>query len=289
MDTELNKDNLCIIIRSVDERTARSCDKLLEIGFGIKPIIVEKIYPFSDALKEAYKVAFEQNRYWTLMLDGDVLPSAKQIKKVFDWVIRKDNYKLFQVTAKVVDKFFGGPRSAGFRIYKTSYLENAINLIPTEDISLRPETYTIKEIQKLHGCFSLESDVVIGLHDFEQFYADIFRTGIAHYHKHNQHLKIFLKCWQKKAKDDYDFQVFLKGVQYAQNVKSSDAFNKDVINKILIESGITLNEKKKDLTIDEAWVDFKIKHLKETKCFKRFNRIQKLKKIKNFLKFRKNA
>ncbi|BCX13535.1 MAG: hypothetical protein KatS3mg085_067 [Candidatus Dojkabacteria bacterium] len=249
--------------------------------FQISPKVVKNVAPFSKALKESYELAIDSKKNWTVMIDADLLPSPQLVVKFINKIINRYTDSFFEGRAYVIDKFFGGPRSAGFRIYKTNLLKKAIKEIPSESVSLRPETYTIKAMLK-QGYQSSEKKDVVGLHDFEQFYEDIFRKGIAHFHKHHRYIRIFEKCWKQESQSDEDFKILLLAISFAQNVRAEDAFNKNLINDFLDKNGIKLTEKDSSFFITEEELNNKIKSFKTKKCYKKFKRIQKVNKIKQF-------
>ena len=49
----------------------------------------------------------------------------------------------------------------------------------------------------------------IGLHDFEQSHADIFRKVVVHTHKHVRFMAMAARAWQRQAAADPDFRVAL--------------------------------------------------------------------------------
>jgi hypothetical protein len=61
------------------------------------------------------------------------------------------------------------------------------------------------------GCPWLQCDAVVGVHDFEQYYADIFRKCFVHAHKHQSVIGRAEAYWREHLDRDYDFQVALWG------------------------------------------------------------------------------
>jgi hypothetical protein len=57
---------------------------------------------------------------------------------------------------------------------------------------------------------------VYGLHDYEQFYKDIYRKGFLHAKKHWRYLSHFEKFWFDNKQIDFDFSVALFGFEQAQ-------------------------------------------------------------------------
>jgi hypothetical protein len=51
----------------------------------------------------------------------------------------------------------------------------------------------------------------VGIHDFEQYFLDIFRKCFIHAHKHLDLTELFLSFWREKAVNDMDYEVALHG------------------------------------------------------------------------------
>ncbi|MCG2590801.1 hypothetical protein [Rhodohalobacter sulfatireducens] len=54
-------------------------------------------------------------------------------------------------------------------------------------------------------------EYVAGLHDFEQFYRDIYRKAYFHATKHSDHVAELMKEWKRRSIDDTDYLVVIKG------------------------------------------------------------------------------
>jgi len=52
---------------------------------------------------------------------------------------------------------------------------------------------------------------LVGIHDFEQYYLDIFRKCFIHAHKHADMAELFLSFWREKAGSDPDYAIALHG------------------------------------------------------------------------------
>jgi hypothetical protein len=86
--------------------------------------------------------------------------------------------------------------------------------------------------------------MVIGLHDYEQFFCDIYRKAFFHTHKHGSDLIYWETMWRNFRNCEDDFKVALKG---AKDGKAYDAsvfsdirqFYSTKIEKILNELYLT--------------------------------------------------
>ena len=109
----------------------------------------------------------------------------------------------------VMDKFFGGPRSAGNHLYRTSLLDKVIRKIPVEGITIRPETYALNSMQD-DGFQWNKIHYVVGIHDDEQYNYDIYRKCFVHGVKHLDLEYMLMDIWKSYSKYDHDFKVALK-------------------------------------------------------------------------------
>ena len=62
------------------------------------------------------------------------------------------------------------------------------------------------------GFHSMEIDTVFGVHDYEQFYRDIYRKAFVHANKHQIWLPRLVSRWKKFANNDDDYQIALRGL-----------------------------------------------------------------------------
>lgn len=204
-------ENCTVIIRSVGERTEQICFKLLEDLFPADHIQVISDTPFAATLRKSLQYGIIQKRDWTLCIDADVLVELGALRALFDRSVTFDD-TYFEFHGFVGDKFFEDNRPAGNHLYRTKHLEQVIGFIPDEGISLRPETYMLKAMNEKGIKHQYFHDLIIGLHDFEQYYRDIFNKGFLHAQKHIRHLSKLLPRWKELAKTDDDFKVLLWGV-----------------------------------------------------------------------------
>lgn len=222
LDTALKKD-LTVIIRSVGERSENACGHLLRKQIPSENIHTIHLKPFSAALKKSFEIGIAQKRSWTMVIDADVLILPNFIKKLYKRAV-KAPVSVFAVQSEMFDKFFGGTRVGGVKLYRTTYLPRAIELVPGQDV--RPEAFVIKNMHK-SGFYVEITDIVCGLHDFEQYYSDIFRKGYVHGVKHAEFASILLPFWERQASTDKDFDVLLAGNRAASKHKGALQLAKD--------------------------------------------------------------
>ena len=195
--------DVTIIVRECGERTAEACVALLQRLFPGNEIHRVGARPFSATLRLSLEKGLAEGREWTLCIDADVLALAGLLDLLQE--AQAAPADVFELQGLVFDKLMAAPRAAGNHLYRTHHLERAVALIPAGK-SLRPETQMIEVMAGL-GFPWRQSRALVGLHDFEQSYADIYAKAYLHGHKHHYLLPLFRPLWQLLAQDDADFRV----------------------------------------------------------------------------------
>ncbi|MBN1841343.1 MAG: hypothetical protein JW883_03550 [Deltaproteobacteria bacterium] len=249
---------ITIVIRSCGERTEKACFRSLAQQVPEQNIVVIREYPFAKALAETFKIGLERGRPWTLCVDADVLLRKGAVREFLRAAAQSDE-KTFEIQYNVLDKFFGGPKPAGNHLYRTRLLRQALDFIPEDTVTMRPETSVIKAMGEL-GFPWVQEATAIGLHDYEQYYRDIYRKALVHACKHRKHVSHLRAFWRNQPREDRDFQVALWGLQaglvHHQRVTlDARMFREDV--DILLnlkgwqEKGELLGDRKLDLEVGE--------------------------------------
>lgn len=236
--------DLTVIIREANERTLPLCRELLESEFGKDKVVVVSEVPFTKALKKTYEIGIERGCPWTLVIDADVLIREGAIEYLLR-VAESVDSNVFEIQGKVLDKLIGGARDAGNHLYRTAHLREAITKIPHKNNSARPEYDTIRRMRS-EGFPYLVLDVIVGLHDYEQCFCDVYRKAFFHTHKHAQEMPYWESMWRKLSHCDDDYKVALKGAidgkEYSGRVLSDvRLFHSVEFAKIL--NGLGLEEK----------------------------------------------
>lgn len=199
-----------VVIRSVGERTEEVCRALvLEQGVPPEAVFVVRERPFSKTLRVGSEIGLEQGKKWTLFVDADLLLRRGSIQRMLNQAESEPN-RVCEVQGYCLDKFFGGVRIGGIRVYRTSLLNDFIDSIPEEGVDIRPEARALQTMAS-KGFPGVTVPQLIGLHGFEQSYKDIFRTCLVHAHKHLHLANFFVPFWRTHAEDDEDYRIALAG------------------------------------------------------------------------------
>jgi hypothetical protein len=210
MNVKNMNNDVTVVIRSVGERTEELCKKyIIDSGIPEDCIFIVSERPFSNAMKKSFELGIFQGKKWTFCCDADVLLKAHSLSQLIK-VANNQSKNIFEIQGYVLDKFFGGMRTAGNHLYRTSLLKKGIELIPEEGIDIRPEYNMLKAMDKAGHPWIL-TPIVMGLHDFEQYNKDIYRKSIVHSRKHMQYTDLLVPYWNRERTEDEDFLVALKG------------------------------------------------------------------------------
>lgn len=197
-----------IIIRTAGERTEDLCKKLIEEQGVKEQIFFTRETPFSAALRKSYEIGISEGRPWTFCLDADVLLRESSIQKLLRFAEAQPS-NIFEVQGLVHDKFFTISRQAGNHLYRTSMLEEAIHLVPEEGRDIRPESYVLRTMQ-VKGFPYKTFPFIIGLHDFEQYYFDVYRKAFVQATKHLNYTENMVPLWKENLERDKDYEVALR-------------------------------------------------------------------------------
>ncbi len=263
----MNNKDLTIIVRSVGERTEEVCGELLKEIFPDCKIWVINEKPFTKAIKVTFELGINEAKKWTLVIDADVLVSKNGILSLINFANTQDE-KVFEVQGKIIDKLFGGPRPAGNHLYRTALLKTALKYIPEPNVSLRPETYVMRSMNDVSFTW-IQREEIVGLHDFEQSYFDMYRKAYTHAKKHRTSLDILLKYWIREANADGDFKAVLLGANAGLTEDKEftiDAnFFSNNLKDILKQEGLNEKEKLNSKAINSEVVENIISSFKSPK------------------------
>lgn len=230
-----------IVIRSAGERTTSVCKNLVCNEVSAKQAHLIKLTPFEEALRESYRIGIDSGKKWLITIDADVLPRNGFMEKIAS-LSSGISDDIFSFKPMVYDKFFLKHRMAGFRVYRCSMLKEALSLVPKNREQIRPEEYTVNRMEA-NGFQTKVFEYVVGLHDFEQYYKDLYRKAFFHATKHPQQVAENLGKWKVLSNSDSDYRVMIKGA--VDGLLSNDSpsadirFFKSYIEKALGELEIT--------------------------------------------------
>lgn len=241
------------IVRSAGERTTDLCVHLIEREYTTSPVTVLREAPFSKAVEETLRQGHACGKRWTVCLDADVLLFGNGMKRLLR-LIQKDKYKAFCYQALIYDKLIPIRRPAGIHVYDNGRALMGIEHIPANGNAIRPESFMTSQMAEA-GHKTLQTPFLIGLHDFEQYYKDLFRKSILHSNKHIGVLDTCEAYWRKQKHSDADYAVALDGCLAGklieENLKVDKNFWKDKTDEYLERFGL---EEKSELEISDEGI-----------------------------------
>lgn len=218
--------NTIFVIRSAGERTTDLCRFLItQQNISNEDIILINEVPFSKALRKSFEIGIKSQKAWLFCIDADVLLRKNAINILLE-LASKEREDVCEIQGYVFDKFFAGPRPGGIHLYRTSLLNELMNCIPAEGENIRPEYHTLLEMKKRGFPYKV-IPYIVGLHDYEQYYADIYRKCFMHGVKHIYYAEYFSSQWKAGSVNEPDFEIALKafadGIKFKENTYTSKA------------------------------------------------------------------
>ncbi len=197
-----------VIIRSAGERTKDACLHIVRQQLPEENIFVIEEKPFEAAIRKCYEIGIESGKKWMITIDADILPHKCMIKNLFDQSqIMSDNIIMFN--GVLYDHLLLKYRKGGIKVYRVKHLRKAIHNIPPDGTQIRPEAFVLKKMTE-NGLKKKYTNIVTGIHDFEQYYADIYRKCFVHTQKNTDFISL-LKKWKHLSINHPDYQVALAG------------------------------------------------------------------------------
>jgi len=204
------RDSTIVVIRSSNERTSDFCEQICAKQIEKENLITVREVPFERALRKCYEIGIASSRKWMVTVDADVL----LVEGAVDILVRNaermpENF--VQLEGRVFDKITGRYRQAGHRIYRTALLPLAMEYIPPDGTEIRPEFSVLQRMSDA-GYPSRRIADVVGLHDFEQSYFDLYRKSYVHAIKHSHWIVDIVERCSELLCEDSDYLVIQKGL-----------------------------------------------------------------------------
>lgn len=240
----ISKKSIIVTIRSSDERTEQACiQSILDEGVTRDQIHVVKEAPFKKALENCFKVASESGKKWLLTLDADMILLPGTLEKFYQEAVKMPQH-FIQIQAKILDKFYGKIRKGGPRFYRVQHVCKALTLSHSIRDHIRPESNILNKMGEI-GYPSRYISPVIALHDFEQYYADVYRKACVHAVKHMSIIPIILEEAVAYKDYDNDYRVILKGIYDSLSIGMDAKIDKRIYIKQAKEALSELELKEK--------------------------------------------
>lgn len=204
-------DNCTVIVRSAGERTTDWCADKARSIFEPNSVIVIDERPMHKAIARTFEIGIEQNKEWTIEIDADLLLRPEGIVQLLERAksLPANSYFHYGI---VFDKLSNGFRSAGHKILRTAHLRAALEFLPQANKEIRPDTFIRKSMAK-KGYHYYRGLALVGVHDFEQSYFDLYRKGYLHGVKNHSKVSGFIERWPNQWQSDLDYLVIKGGIE----------------------------------------------------------------------------
>ncbi len=219
------KEDLSVVIRSIGERTESLCYRSI-CTQSSKPANIEYVIgekPFSQALEKSLLKALDMGSKWSLIVDADLVLLNDSLSVMLKHAERAGDM-VFRVNPKIYDKFLGFPTFGGPHLYRTKYVEEALKHIQSDEVTTRPETDMCRAVAR-KGLRLVNVNNVVALHDYEQFYKDIYRKYVFRSVKMLSIVRYLINRFYFMSFVDADFKVALSGLLYGINKYNGKMYN----------------------------------------------------------------
>jgi hypothetical protein len=246
-------EEVSIVVRHVNERSLDACVKQLKFAFPDSPIRLVSAVPFDSCLKLAFEASLEMRRPWSLHVDADMLCLARPLYSLVEYA-KRQRENTFSFGCMVYDRIFLESRYCGLSLYRTKFLEYAKNMIAPAGQTGRPETF-VKRLMARAGFPVICTDILVGLHDYEQYYRHIFRKVLLQKSKFSKYNEV-IKKWS--GLKDADYLTAAIAVNY--QVPFHIALNDHLTEEWRVENHVQIPAEKDPLDVS-LWNQDKIEQI----------------------------
>ncbi|PZX14348.1 hypothetical protein LX81_02931 [Palleronia aestuarii] len=202
---------VAVVIRAAGERTEAAARELALAEVPEDMVAVLHETPFALAVQKAFEQGVALGAEWTLCLDADVLLRPGAVADLLAEARRHDP-ALFGISGRVADPLLGQIRFAGQHLYRTALLPRALETAEFDPAKRRPESHVKRQMRQAgHGW--MQTDVMTGLHDAEQSFADIFRKVVVHSRKHERFVPYLREYWTRAGTEAPDLRLALEALE----------------------------------------------------------------------------
>ncbi len=203
------------VIRTVGERTEEVCIELVQLQKNLNEkatVIREPTH--ASAVDKTFMLGLQSEADWFVLIDADMLllPGCMQEIKNEIQSLSKNTFVIFPA---VYDKLYS-MRRWGVTVYRVSVIEEVYKAFQKvrRHHHLKIEGKAIKEVasRQKEMYFSRK---VVALHDFHQYYKDLYRKTYLNAIRNPGYNKRAKKYWKKMSAQDADYLVMLKGLEDA--------------------------------------------------------------------------
>ena len=169
--------SIALIQRHAGERTQEIGLRLASEQLPFEGVAAVHAGAFPATLRRALETAVDIGADWTIMLDADVLVLPDALSRLVRLASEYPSDHAC-INACCFDRLTATVRSVGLRCYRTSLIPLALEQHGWE-AQVRPETALLGLLGDAGHPTAITS-LLCGVHDFEQYYRDLYRTAVVH-------------------------------------------------------------------------------------------------------------
>ncbi|HRK82283.1 MAG TPA: hypothetical protein PLZ12_12645 [Saprospiraceae bacterium] len=219
--------NVTVVIRSSGERTTELSYHLANKEVPPQAITIINETPFYNAVIKTFEIGKDVGRKWTLALDADILLRTNAISDLVNLAEGLPDH-FFMIQGRVLDKLFCFSRNGGPHLFRTELIDIALPLVPTDSKVLRPEGETVRRMIEL-GYHRYKGADVYGIHDFEQYNHDIYKTAFIHAIKFKRYVPYFIDEWNSRTSFDIQYKIALAALKFSANTSNTTSLTRSDI------------------------------------------------------------
>lgn len=245
------------MIRTVGERTSGACVEMVK-KLGYDPQIITE-YTHYAAVEKTYEIGLDSRGDWTFSVDADVILEPRMVESVLDDLFSSPE-DVRVAHPGVVDKLYRLKRWAGIQVYRTDALDElrSIFKLKKQQRQLKIEGACISELRRRGRKVAFVKRVV-GLHDYYQYYRDLYRKVYLNSIRNQDMNRKARKLWTYWCRFDDDYKVALAASDQALEesrdlTNSVNDFNREEIDEMLCRLNL---EEKPEMPLGE-FLDTKI-------------------------------
>lgn len=215
IEEALMASSAALVQRHAGERTQEISYELALNEFNYVAASAIAAGSFPATLASSLHWASNSTADWIVTVDADVIVLPSSIRRGLALAVQYPS-NFFVIVSCIFDKFFGRIRAGGVRFYRRSLIAKALESSGW-DAQIRPETALIQSMNA-RGHPSATVALLSGVHDFEQYFRDLYRTALVHGVKFRHHAEESLNRWNRLADEDDDFRIMIRGLKDGLNL-----------------------------------------------------------------------
>lgn len=181
---------------------------------------------------------------WSLIINADIRLYYNCIEYIFDELKNIDTRSFYQVGFAVDDKFLGSPIFGVFA-HNNKYIAKCSDwFIEKGERGIRAESKNIFEFMSYYNLKIVHSNIVIGSHDFGQWYQDLYDKFLIIGTRYRKQLNQFIQHLNFNHNNfDNDFDVAIRALKDSEKLQDNFNVKRKIFNVYPILESLGIKEK----------------------------------------------